>query len=108
MSTPRQNPKSPYDERAKMPANTLVHQPHHRIRKDTVDCRGHVTLRYLGKLRHLNIGWKYQGQTILLYIVDDHVDVVTPEGELVGEITLNPDRNYQPIRRTPQMWLIGF
>ena len=96
----RMTPSAAYDQRAKMPAHTLVHQVHHRIRKDTVDSRGHVTLRYLGKLRHLNVGWKYQGQTILLYIVDDHVDVVTPDGELVGEITLNPEKNYQPIVRS--------
>jgi transposase InsO family protein len=98
-SRARATPSAAYDARAKMPAHTLVHQVHHRIRKDTVDNRGHVTLRYLGKLRHLNVGWKYQGQTILLYVVDDHVDVVTPEGELVGEITLNPEKNYQPIVR---------
>jgi hypothetical protein len=61
------------------------------------DNRGHVTLSYVGKLRHLNVGWKYMGQTILLYIVNDYVDVVTPEGELVGEITLDPEKNYQPI-----------
>ena len=95
----RMTPRAAYEGRAKMPANTLVHDVHYRIRKDTVDNRGHVTLRYLGKLRHLNVGWKYMGQTILLYIVDDHVDVVTPEGELVGEITLNPEKNYQPIVR---------
>lgn len=99
----RLTPRAAYDERAKMPAHTLVHQIHYRIRKDTVDNRGHVTLRYLGQLRHLNVGWKYQGQTILLYIVDDHVDVVTPEGELVGEITLNPEKNYQPIKRAPRI-----
>jgi len=96
----RMTPRAAYDERAKMLANTLVHQVHYRIRKDTVDSRGHVTLRYLGKLRHLNVGWKYMGQTILLYIVDDQVDVVTPDGELVGVITLNPEKNYQPIVRS--------
>ena len=96
----RTTPRAAYDERAKMLANTLVHQVHYRIRKDTVDSRGHVTLRYLGKLRHLNVGWKYMGQTILLYIVDDQVDVVTPDGELVGVITLNPEKNYQPIVRS--------
>ena len=41
----------------KMPAGTLINQPHHRIRHDVVDVRGHVSLRYLGKLRHLNVGW---------------------------------------------------
>jgi hypothetical protein len=40
------------------------------------------------------------GQTILLYVVDDHVDVVTLDGDLVGVITLNPEKNYQPIVRS--------
>jgi hypothetical protein len=57
----RMTPRAAYDRRAKMPANTLVHQVHYRIRKDTVDNRGHVTLPYLGKLRHLNVGWKIHG-----------------------------------------------
>ncbi len=85
--------------RANMPANALIHQRHHRSRKDTVDKRGHVTLRFLGTLQHLNVGWRIGGQTILLYIVDDHVGVVTSDGKLVGQITLNPDRDYQPISR---------
>ena len=89
-----------YVARNKMPAGSLINQPHHRIHRDVVDNRGHVTLRYLGKLRHLNVGWTHQGDPIRLYIVDDHVDVVTEDGELVGEITLNPDRDYQPLRRT--------
>jgi transposase InsO family protein len=95
----RQTPRAAYESRDKMPAGTLINQPHYRIRHDVVDNRGHVTLRYLGKLRHLNVGWKYQGQRIRLYCVDDHVDIVTEDGELVGEITLNPERNYQPIKR---------
>ena len=53
--------------------------------------RGHVTLRYIR-------------QSIRLYVVDDHVDIVTEEGELVGEITLNPDRDYQPIKRNAPIY----
>ena len=72
-----------------------------RIRYDVVDTRGHVTLRYMGQLRHLNVGWSYIGQSIRLYVVvDDHVAIVTEDGELVSEITINPDRDYQPIKRT--------
>ena len=51
------------------------------------------------QLRHLNVGWSYRGQSIRLYVVDDHVDIVTEDGELVGEIILNPERDYQPIIR---------
>src|ERR1017187_4695642 len=96
----RQTPLRAYQGRDKMPAGTLIDQPHHRIRFDVVDVRGHVTLRYLGQLRHLNVGWGYRDQPIRLYVVDDHVDIVTEDGELVGEIVLNPDRDYQPIIRS--------
>jgi transposase InsO family protein len=96
----RQTPRHAYERRDKMPAGTLIDQPHHRIRFDVVDVRGHVTLRYLGKMRHLNVGWAYRGQPIRLYVVDEHVDIVTEDGELVGEIVLNPDKDYHSIDRT--------
>jgi transposase InsO family protein len=96
----RQTPRHAYESRDKMPAGTLIDQPHHRIRFDVVDVRGHVTLRYLGKLRHLNVGWAYRGQPIRLYVVDEHVDIVTDDGVLVGEIVLDPDKNYHAIDRT--------
>ena len=95
----RQTPLVAYEGRDKMPAGTLIDQPHHRIRFDVVDVRGHVTLRYLGKMRHLNVGWAFRGQPIRLYVVDEHVDIVTEDGELVGEIVLNPEKDYQPIIR---------
>lgn len=98
-SRQRMTPSAAYESRDKMPAGTLINQPHHRIRHDVVDVRGHVTLRYLGQLRHLNVGWKYRGERLRLYIVDDHVDIVTEDGDHVGEIVLNPEKNYQPLLR---------
>lgn len=92
--------RAAYEGRDTMPSGTLINQPHHRIRHDVVDVRGHVTLRYLGKLRHLNVGWGNRGQRIRLCIVDEHVDVVTEDGELVGEIFLNAERDYRPIIRS--------
>jgi hypothetical protein len=32
-------------------------------------------------------------------VVDDHVDIVAEDGELVGDIILNPKKDYQPIIR---------
>jgi hypothetical protein len=76
--------------------NTLIHQPHWRIRTDTVDVRGHVTLRYFGKLRHLNVGWAYRGQSIRLYVLDDVVTFANEDGEFIGETRIDPNRDYQP------------
>ena len=81
---------------SKAQPHTLIHQPHWRIRHDKVDVRGHVTLRYLGKLRHLNVGWRYRGQTVRLLVLDDVVTLTTEEGEFIGETTIDPTRDYQP------------
>jgi hypothetical protein len=42
------------------------------------------------------------GQSIRFYVVDEHVDIVTEDGELVGVIVLKPEKDYQPIIRTPK------
>ena len=92
----RHTPSVVYNKRAKAKAHTLIHQPHWRIRTDIVDVRGHVTLRYLGKLRHLNVGWKYRDQPIRLFVLDDVVTFATEDGEFIGETRINPNRDYQP------------
>jgi hypothetical protein len=92
----RRTPSVAYSARAKAKPNTLIHQPHWRIRTDTVGVRGHVTLRYLGQLRHLNVGWAYRGQSIRLYVLDDVVTFAHEDGEFIGETRIAPDRDYQP------------
>jgi len=92
----RRTPSVAYRARARAKPHTLIHEPHWRIRTDTVDVRGHVTLRYLGKLRHLNVGWSYRGQSIRLHILDDVVTFSTEDGEFIGETRIDPDRDYQP------------
>jgi transposase InsO family protein len=95
-SLDRKTPAIAYNARAKAQPHTLINDPHWRIRRDVVDVRGHVSLRYLGKMRHLNVGWSYRGQSICLYVLDDIVTFATEDGEFIGETRLNPDRDYQP------------
>jgi hypothetical protein len=92
----RRTPSAAYSARAKAKPHTLIHQPHWRIRTDTVDVRGHVTLRYLGKLRHLNVGWAYRSHSICLYVLDDVVTFATEDGGFIGETRIDPNRDYQP------------
>lgn len=96
----RLTPTAAYDAREKLGPHTLINEPHYRLRTDIVDTRGHVSLRYVGKLRHLNVGWPYRGQRVYLYIIDEKVDVVSVDGEIIGTITLDPERDYHPIQRT--------
>jgi uncharacterized membrane protein len=58
--------------------------------------RGPARLRYFGKLRQLNVGWKYRGHAIRPYVLDDIVTFATEDGEFIGETRIDPNRDYQP------------
>ena len=74
---------------------------HDRIRHDRVDMSVTVTLRVAGQLRHIGIGRTHNGTHVILLIQDLEVRVVNAiTGELLRELTINPDRDYQP--RTPK------
>jgi hypothetical protein len=90
----RRMPYLAYNARTQAKPHTLIHQPHWRIQKDTVDVSGHSTLRYMN--RYFNVGWAYRGQEIRLCVLDDVVTFATVDGEFIGETKNNPDRDYQP------------
>jgi hypothetical protein len=70
---------------------------HHRVRSDLINANGTVSLRHGGKLYHIGIGRTHAGTRTLLLIQDLHVRLINAAtGELIRELTLNPDRNYQP------------
>ena len=95
-------PAVAYGARPKAEPFTLLDQPHHRIRRDVVDNWGKVSLRHLGEMRHLNVGRRHSGTRVRLYIIDLEVRVVSDDGELLGEVTLDPERDYQPMRKPPE------
>jgi hypothetical protein len=67
----------------------------HRVRQDKVDTGGTVTVRYLGKLRHLGIGRAHKGTRVLLFVAGADVRVVTLDGELLRTFTIDPTKDYQ-------------
>ena len=69
----------------------------HRVRRDKIDAFGKVTLRYLGKLRHIPVGTAHKNRKVHLLIAGPDVRIVTQEGELIRALTLDPTRNYQPL-----------
>ncbi len=74
----------------------------HRVRRDRIDTSGVVTLRYQSRLRHLGIGRRYAGTRVLLLVADRDVRVITEEGELLAEFTIDPNKDYQPQKRPGQ------
>lgn len=71
-----------------------------RVRVDTVDDGGLVTLRYAGRLRHLGIGraWKRR-RVIVLANGPDVMVIARGSGEIIAEFTIDPGKNYQPQQR---------
>ena len=65
-----------------------------RVRQDKVDSSGRVTLRYESVLRHIHIGRAHQGERIRLLIAGAQVRIVRESGQLLRELTLDPDRVY--------------
>jgi hypothetical protein len=70
---------------------------HDRVRHDRVDKSGTVTLRVAGKLRHIGIGRTHKETRVILLVQDLKVRVVNPiTGELLRDLTIDPDKDYQP------------
>ena len=85
----------------------LDHRPQRRqsrrVRHDRIDKSGTVTLRVDGQLRHIGVGRTHTGTHVILLIQDLDVRVVNAiTGELLRELTIDPDTDYQP-RGHPEM-----
>jgi hypothetical protein len=71
--------------------------PHHtRVRHDKVDRTGAITLRHNSRLHHIGLGRRHAGSRVLVLVADLEVRVITQDGELLRELTLDPSRDYQP------------
>ena len=70
---------------------------HYRVRHDRIDTTGTVTLRVAGRLRHIGLGRTHARTHIILLVDDLHVRVIhAATGELLRELTIDPNRDYQP------------
>ena len=69
----------------------------HRVRQDKIDAFGKVTLRYLGRLRHIPVGVEHKNRRVQLLIAGPDVRIITPEGQLIRALSIDPTRNYQPL-----------
>ena len=72
------------------------------MRADRVDADGKLTLRYNGKLHHIGIGRTHARTRVLMLVRDRHIRIINAAtGELLRELTLDPNRDYQPTGRPP-------
>jgi transposase InsO family protein len=70
---------------------------HFRIRDDIVSAAGSVTLRRGGRMHHIQLGTHCKGLVIRMLIHDLDVIVIDKTtGEILRELTINPDKDSQP------------
>jgi transposase InsO family protein len=94
----RATPATLYDTMPKaVPGEVTDPVTHDRIRHDTVDKAGSVTLRYRSRLHHIGIGRTHAGTCIILLVQDLQIRVINAAtGELLRELILDPSHDYQP------------
>jgi transposase InsO family protein len=98
----RATPATAYAARPKAVPGDRSADTHDRVRTDRIDATGLVTLRHNGKLHHIGLGRAHAGTRVLLLVQDLRIRVINAAtGELIRELTLDPDRDYQPTGKRP-------
>jgi len=79
---------------------------HFRLRYDTADGKGTITLRRAGRLHYLNIGAAHARRRVLAIVDEQEVTVVALDtGEIFSTHLIEPDRRYwRNQRRDPGRW----
>lgn len=88
-------PFQAFNARLKASPPSAQPQVDYRIRRDRLDAYGRVTLRYLSRLRHFHVSYKHRGQPVMLLVAGAHVRAIAEDGQLLRELTLDADRDYQ-------------
>jgi hypothetical protein len=102
-------PLQAYNARTKARPTTAGALPatHFRVRQDKVDEGGRVTLRHNSRLHHIGIGRAHTGRAIKLLIADRDIRIIDQQtGQLIRELTLDPTRDYQPLKRTRNVYYV--
>jgi transposase InsO family protein len=94
----RRTPAQAYAARPKATPNAaaLPNPAHSRVRADKIDKAGIVTLRHNSRLHHIGVGRRHAGTHVRLLVHELHIRIITEDGELLRELTLDPSRDYQP------------
>ncbi|MCW5951558.1 MAG: integrase core domain-containing protein [Propionibacteriaceae bacterium] len=79
---------------------------HYRLRYDTVDKTGRISLRRAGRMHHLGIGTTHRGKRVLALIDQTTVTIVHLDtGQIIATNTIDPNHGYwRNTQREPGRW----
>jgi transposase InsO family protein len=94
----RMTPREAFDNRdkARPSGPKIVLGAGMRVRRDRIDKAGRVTLRHRTRLHHIGMGRAHVGKRVIMLIDGLDVRVLSEDGELLRQLTLDPSRDYQP------------
>jgi transposase InsO family protein len=94
-------PATAYNARPKAAPNTTRPDTHERVLADRIDTDGKLTLRVNGRLHHIGMGRTLARTPVLKLVQDLNVRIIdAATGELLRELTIDPNRDYQPTGNT--------
>jgi hypothetical protein len=105
-ATGRMTPAEAYRATPKAQAAGNRAAGHFRLRYDTTDSKGAMTLRRAGRLHHLKIGAAFARRRVLAIVDELEVTVVALDtGEILSAHRIEPDKGYwRNTRRDPGRW----
>jgi hypothetical protein len=93
----RRTPIEAFADRPKAFASGYQIPPHYRVRHDTIDAAGVITIRYNSRLHHIGLGKRRTGTKVSVLIDDLDIRVLDRRtGQLIRKLVLDPTRDYQP------------
>ena len=99
----RATPFTTYNARPKAgPTADRSSDVHYRVLADKVDRDGKLSLRLNGRMHHIGIGAEHARTQVLKLVDGHHARIINAAtGELLRELTIDPNRDYQPLGRPP-------
>ena len=93
----RATPIQAFNARPKANPTGYLIPAHCRVRTDTIDAAGVITVRYNGRLHHIGLGKRRTGTKVTVLIDDRDIRVLDRDtGQLIRKLVLDPTRDYQP------------
>jgi transposase InsO family protein len=91
----RQTPQQAYNTTIKATPTGHPLSAHYRVRHDTVDQFGKLTLRHASQLHHLGVGRDHARKPVLILTDETSVTITDHNtGEILGNYLIEPNKNY--------------
>jgi hypothetical protein len=87
----RRTPLQAFNARPKAFPTGYQTPPHYRVRHDTIDAAGVITVRHNSRLHHIGLSKRRRGTNVIVLINDLDIHVLDRDtGQLIRKLTLDP------------------